>query len=184
MKPTWVFLAFAISLISASIWHHREAAERPPSGWVDLCERGDDLSDYFCIAERNIEPFPDYLNVHEQMRLTTRLFNRLVRPLSDEAQYGVSERWTVPRGGFGDCEDYVLIKMMRLHNLGFPESAVRILHGTRKSDGEGHAVLTVNYQGTLWVLDNLTDDVVPLKDASLAPVAMQSARSAMIWERL
>ena len=52
------------------------------------------------------------------------------------------EKWSYPDDGYGDCEDYVLLKRRLLAARGFPESTL-LITVVRDENNEGHAVLTV-----------------------------------------
>jgi predicted transglutaminase-like cysteine proteinase len=83
--------------------------------------------------------------------------NAAVRPMNDFDIYGKDEVWAYPNG-VGDCEDYVLEKRRELMRSGVSLSNL-LITVVRKSDGEGHAILTVRTTGGDFVLDNLTDAV-------------------------
>ena len=83
--------------------------------------------------------------------------NAAVRPMNDFDIYGKDEVWAYPNG-VGDCEDYVLEKRRDLMRSGVSLSNL-LITVVRKSDGEGHAILTVRTTGGDFVLDNLTDSV-------------------------
>lgn len=45
---------------------------------------------------------------------------------TDLEQYGVLEKWTLPVSGFGDCEDYALLKKAKLMNEGFTDDSLTL----------------------------------------------------------
>ena len=53
-----------------------------------------------------------------------RRVNKSVVPETDMDHYGISEYWTLPTDGKGDCEDYALLKRHELMQLGWPSSAL------------------------------------------------------------
>ncbi len=92
--------------------------------------------------------------------------NESVAPKTDLEQYGKEDWWTIPDAA-GDCEDYVLLKLIRLLYQQFHPTQFHILV-VKDEKGEGHAVLGVdvfdNDNGT-WntlVLDNKTDEIITL----------------------
>ncbi len=93
----------------------------------------------------------------ETLRSVNALVNAAIRPMTDFDIYGKDEVWAYP-SGFGDCEDYVLEKRRYLTRLGLSLSNL-LITVVRKSDGEGHAILTVRTTDGDFVLDNLTDSV-------------------------
>lgn len=78
--------------------------------------------------------------------------NSSVKYMSDIEHYGLIEKWTIP-DGYGDCEDYVLLKRVRLIEQGFSSSDLNICTCIIDS-GEGHAVLFVNTDQGGFILDN------------------------------
>jgi len=76
--------------------------------------------------------------------------NGQIAYVSDEAQYGVADRWVVnPSSGKGDCEDYALTKVARLGAKGI-HATVQMCQ-TRSGP---HAVAVVAVSDTDYVLDN------------------------------
>jgi predicted transglutaminase-like cysteine proteinase len=86
-----------------------------------------------------------------------RVVNAGVRPMNDFDVYGKDEVWAYPKGA-GDCEDYVLEKRRELSQRGISLSDL-LITVVRKSDGEGHAVLTLRTNEGDFILDNLDDAV-------------------------
>lgn len=85
--------------------------------------------------------------------------NHSVEPVTDLELYGVSDFWTLPVNGKGDCEDYALMKRHMLIKAGWPASALlmTVVLDERK---EGHAILTVRTATGDYILDNKTDQIV------------------------
>ena len=105
--------------------------------------------------------------------------NAAIEPMSDLAQYGVEERWTYPNRR-GDCEDYVLLKRKELHAVGIPLEDL-LITVVRKTNGEGHAVLTLRTTVGDFVLDNLDWRVKPWRDTPYTYVKRQSALDPKDW---
>ena len=100
--------------------------------------------------------------------------NDTVKPVTDLEHWGVVERWNYPDDGYGDCEDYVLLKRRMLMQAGWPRQAL-LITVVRDKRGDGHAVLTVKTDRGEFVLDNqneddpaLVGDRLPLRQASVA----------------
>jgi predicted transglutaminase-like cysteine proteinase len=100
--------------------------------------------------------------------------NTTVHAEDDKEHYGVTEFWTVPVDGEGDCEDYVLAKRRALIKAGFSPSALRIAY-VKTSWGEGHAILVVKTSKGDVVLDNLNGAVRPLSRSGYRIVSMSGA---------
>ena len=73
--------------------------------------------------------------------------------MTDMDHWGVVDRWNYPDDGYGDCEDYVLLKRRLLIQLGWPREALLVTVVLDNED-EGHAVLTVTTDKGDYVLDN------------------------------
>lgn len=101
----------------------------------------------------------------EQVEAVNRFFNAIPY-ITDEDNYAVTDYWQTPyelmeRGG--DCEDYVIAKYISLKRLGVPEHALRILVvKDEKLGGTVHALLEVKVNQETYILDNQTQDVLPV----------------------
>ena len=100
--------------------------------------------------------------------------NDNVKPITDLEHWGVVERWNYPDDGYGDCEDYVLLKRRMLMQAGWPRQAL-LITVVRDKKGDGHAVLTVKTDRGEFILDNQVDagpalvqDRLPLREAAVA----------------
>ncbi|RWX76695.1 transglutaminase [Neorhizobium lilium] len=125
-----------------------------PIGHYDFCQR--------YAAECNIKsrsaPAPRVTDRGwEIVRDINRAVNARYIPRTDQEIYGKEEFWEYPTV-FADCEDFALEKRKELIAAGFAYSDL-LMTVVRKSDGEGHAVLTLRTADGDFVLDNLTDDV-------------------------
>ena len=103
-----------------------------------------------------------------------------MRPASDQELYGTEERWGLPLDGRGDCEDYALEKQRRLEAAGLDASAL-LLTVVRKSDGTGHAVLTLRTTQGDFVLDNLDWRVLPWRETPYRFVKRQHPTQPGLW---
>ena len=87
-----------------------------------------------------------------------RAFNLAIRPMSDQAQYGVEDLWTSPlatlAAGAGDCEDYAIAKLVALHEAGVSSDDLRMVILRGISSGEDHAVVAARVDGRWRMLDN------------------------------
>lgn len=85
--------------------------------------------------------------------------------------------------GFGDCEDFAVAKMGLLLALGIPadDMYLVLLRDQRQTD---HAVLAVNRDGRLYVLDNRTDTVLPADQIyDYTPIVSYSGPFSWIYGR-
>ena len=79
---------------------------------------------------------------------------------TDLANYDVIEKWAYPVNGFGDCEDYALLKRAKLVAAGVDPATLNVAL-CKDSAGNGHAVLAVDLPDATYILDNQTDEVKP-----------------------
>src|SRR5580698_3551224 len=97
------------------------AAVETPSGYVAFCKR--DPAD---CASGEGEPdqvafTPALWSTLESVNLA---INTAIKPMEDEIHYGRSDYWTIPKDGYGDCEDYALAKRKALAEAGLSRRAL------------------------------------------------------------
>jgi predicted transglutaminase-like cysteine proteinase len=87
-----------------------------------------------------------------------RAINLAIRPMSDFAQWGVTDRWSAPLAtlttGRGDCEDYAIAKYVALRAAGVAEDDVRLVIVRNLTVGADHAVVAARLDGSWMILDN------------------------------
>lgn len=99
----------------------------------------------------------------EKAKAVTAFFNRWPYK-TDQAVYKVADYWATPREFMeksGDCEDYAITKFYALMKLGVNPENMRIVALKDTIRNLAHAVLVVYANGEAYVLDNLTDMVLP-----------------------
>jgi predicted transglutaminase-like cysteine proteinase len=86
-----------------------------PLAWKAFCERLPNE----CVVDAS-EP-----EVIELTRETWAVINAVnqhvnatIKPMSDREHWGVEDRWDYPEDGYGDCEDYQLLKRRLLVQAG------------------------------------------------------------------
>jgi predicted transglutaminase-like cysteine proteinase len=101
--------------------------------------------------------------------LINRAVNLAIRPTSDEAQWGVADRWSPPFETLntrrGDCEDYAILKYVALLEAGLPRDDVKIVVLRNFIRNEDHAVLAARVDGEWRILDNR--NLVLVREADL-----------------
>ncbi|RWJ03508.1 transglutaminase-like cysteine peptidase [Mesorhizobium sp.] len=124
------------------------------AGAVELCERDREI----CrgALPKQVEATDRLL---ERLQGVNLAVNHAISSLSDKKNYGQEEFWTLPVNSRGDCEDYALEKRRILIEKGIPAGALQIIELRLIKTGEGHAVLGVNTDRGLYILDNLVDDL-------------------------
>jgi predicted transglutaminase-like cysteine proteinase len=99
----------------------------------------------------------------EQLKTVNAFFNQWPYRLDSEA-YETSDYWASPDEFLkrsGDCEDYSIVKYFALKQIGFKAEQMRIVVVRDRIRNVGHAVLAVYLNETAYILDNLSDLVLP-----------------------
>ena len=130
----------------------------PPPGYASMCLEYPDE----CL-ETATEPVKIALTkgVWQDLQRINLQVNRQIKPQSDLDHWGLDEWWTFGEDGYGDCEDYTLLKRRMLIAAGYPRQALLITTGinpqAKEAENRGHAVLTVVTDKGDYILDNMSD---------------------------
>jgi predicted transglutaminase-like cysteine proteinase len=153
---------------------------RAPIGWVEFCAANPGECAAIPSVPRDVvltaKAFKDLASVN-------RYVNETVKPMTDLEHWGVIEKWSYPDDGYGDCEDYVLLKRRLLIRAGWPREALLITVVRDRKD-EGHAVLTVKTDRGEFILDNQAEDVLPWSETGYRFVKRQSQTNPNVWVSL
>jgi predicted transglutaminase-like cysteine proteinase len=153
---------------------------RAPVGWVEFCNHRPWECHVAPTAPRNVTLTS---KAWKELVRINRLVNTRIRPMTDLEHYGVVEKWAYPDDGYGDCEDYVLLKRRMLMEAGWPREAL-LITVVRDKKGDGHAVLTVRTDQGEFVLDNQNEDIVTWPEAGYRFVKRQSQSDPNVWVSL
>ena len=88
---------------------------RSPIGWVEFC--ADSPGDCRGGASQPRDIVMSQTAWRDLLRVN-RWVNESVKPMTDMEHWGVIEKWSLPTDGYGDCEDYVLLKRKLLMDGG------------------------------------------------------------------
>jgi predicted transglutaminase-like cysteine proteinase len=153
---------------------------QPPPGWADFCAREPTECAGPATTPRDIalswEGWTDLVRVNNWV-------NETIKPLTDIEHWGVVERWSYPDDGYGDCEDYVLLKRRMLMQLGWPRWAL-LVTVVRDQKNQGHAVLTVTTDKGDYVLDNQNKKVLLWSETGYRFIKRQSHSNPNVWVSL
>jgi predicted transglutaminase-like cysteine proteinase len=153
---------------------------RPPIGWIEFC--ADQPSD--CnVASTKPQDVVMSSEAWKQLTFINDWVNHTIKPMTDLDHYGVIEKWAYPDDGYGDCEDYVLLKRRMLMQAGWPREAL-LITVVRDKNGDGHAVLTVKSDRGEFILDNQVSDIVLWSDTGYRFVKRQSQSDPNVWVSL
>ena len=148
-----------------------------PSGWTEFCLR------YKGDCDVSTKPVTEIISSDANLILVQRVnkqVNHSIKPLSDYDHWKEIDRWDYAEDGYGDCEDYALVKRRLLLAAGFPPSAL-LMTVVRDENMDGHAVLTVRTDRGDLVLDNLDDELRLWWRTPYRFVKMQSPQNANVW---
>ena len=153
---------------------------RAPIGWVEFCIEYKGECDTKSSQPRDIvltrRAWTDLVKVNDWV-------NRTIKPITDLEHWGVVERWNYPDDGYGDCEDYVLLKRRMLMKAGWPREAL-LITVVRDKKGEGHAVLTVKTDRGEFILDNQENAILPWYATGYRFVKRQAQSDPNTWVAL
>jgi predicted transglutaminase-like cysteine proteinase len=153
---------------------------RAPIGWIEFCRSNKSECTTAPSAPRDIVLTETVLR---DLVSINRYVNGTIKPMSDLEHWGTIEKWSYPDDGYGDCEDYVLLKRHLLIRAGWPREAL-LITVVRDREGEGHAVLTVKTDRGEFILDNQAKDILPWFETGYRFVKRQSQNDPNVWVSL
>lgn len=156
-------IEFRGSLKALAVWRELLTRARQQLQEFDSCRLQQQQCDSQAESWISIYNAVDALPKKDQLIQINRFFNRWPYRL-DLENHNRSDYWETPREFLslsGDCEDYSITKYFALRQLGFSADALRIVVLRDSIRNYGHAVLVVDLDGTLYVLDNITDLLLP-----------------------
>jgi predicted transglutaminase-like cysteine proteinase len=153
------------------------AVARAPIGWVEFCASNPGECTASPSTPRDIVLTPQ---AFKDLASVNRYVNETVKPLTDIVHWGTVEKWSYPDDGYGDCEDYVLLKRRLLIRAGWPREAL-LITVVRDQKDEGHAVLTVKTDRGEFILDNQAAEILPWSETGYRFVKRQSQRDPNVW---
>jgi len=153
---------------------------RPPIGWVEFCA---DQPGECNVATTKPHDVVISGEAWKQLTFINDWVNHTIKPMTDLNHYGVIEKWAYPDDGYGDCEDYVLLKRRMLMEAGWPREAL-LITVVRDKNGDGHAILTVKSDRGEFILDNQVSDIVLWSDTGYRFVKRQSQSDPNVWVSL
>lgn len=156
------------------------STSRPPIGWVDFCAQNRRECETRPMPARDVVLTP---TTWRDLTRINQLVNTKIKPLTDMEHWGVLERWSYPEDGYGDCEDYVLLKRRMLIQAGWPRQAL-LITVVRDARGDGHAVLTVKTDKGEFILDNQNEEILLWSETSYRFVKRQSQTDPNTWVAL
>ena len=153
---------------------------RAPIGWVQFCA---DTPDQCAGGKTQARDVVMTQAAWRDLQKVNHWVNDKIKPMTDMDHWGVVEKWSIPTDGYGDCEDYALLKRKMLIDAGWPREAL-LMTVVRDKQGEGHAVLTVKTDKGEFILDNENENVVAWTETGYRYVKRQSQSDPNVWVSL
>jgi len=147
----------------------------PPVGYIDFCRSFPDQ----CVARGSEGAEPLTERSWSELQGVNSSVNHSVAPVTDLQYYHRDEVWTLP-AGYGDCEDYVLLKRKLLVEAGWSTGDL-LISVVFDEVGDGHAVLLARTSRGDFVLDNKTDRVRRWYETAYHFVKRQSVNDPNRW---
>ncbi len=156
------------------------AVTNAPNGWIGFCAEYKPECETHPSMPRSIMLTPetraDILKINEWV-------NENIYPLSDFEHWGVVEQWNYPDDGYGDCEDYALLKRRMLMQAGLPREAL-LITAVKDGRGDGHAVLNVRTDRGDFILDIGNNELTPWYRIGYQFLKQQSPWDQNVWVSL
>jgi predicted transglutaminase-like cysteine proteinase len=156
------------------------AAARAPIGWTEFCIDYPAECKVTASAPRDVvlgnKAWTDLVRINKWV-------NENIKPLTDMDHWGVVEKWSYPDDGYGDCEDYALLKRRMLIEAGWPREAL-LMTVVREKNGSGHAILTVKTDKGEFILDNQAETIKLWSETDYRFVKRQSQSDPNRWVSL
>ncbi len=151
----------------------------PPMGHVQFCQEHSSDCQNDHMPNRVVQlDGPTF----QQLAWLNSKVNHDIAPMTDMELYGVPDYWTYPTAA-GDCEDYVLLKIRDLQQLGWPDGSL-LITVVRDEEGEGHAILTVRTDRGDLILDNKTDEIILWNAKPYQFIKRQSTENKAQWVQI
>ena len=146
--------------------------------WLSVLERhmveaaGEGQCDAQVFNRCHLREWQDYLRgishlaSEEQIRMVNSYANSKEYIL-DLENYGLYDYWATPRQFLqnnGDCEDFAIIKMLSLKQLGFDVSKMRVVVVQDTNQRIAHAVMSLDTRDDILILDNQIEEVMSHRD--------------------
>lgn len=129
---------------------------KPPAQYVEFCNANPGHCD---MVGASVLVHSDALM--QVIAHVNREVNAAYRLVPDLEAHDAEDLWSYPSRGMADCEDFALEKRKRLVERGLARAALTIGIVQQKKLLCWHVVLLVETSIGTYVLDNITDDILP-----------------------
>ena len=168
--------ASAIDLTNVAFVQAAQGTTSIPVGHLEFCKaRPAECRSH----DQVVDAMPLTDATWQQLVSINAYHNQNIVPVTDDQLYQVAEFWTYPNG-YGDCEDFALIKRRDLINSGWPASTL-LMAVVKEANGNGHAVLIARTDRGDLVLDNQVGDIRLWNETDYKFIKRQSQANAGQW---
>jgi predicted transglutaminase-like cysteine proteinase len=168
--------ASAVDLTNVAFIQAAQGTTSIPVGHLEFCK----ARPAECRANAQVvDAMPLTDATWQQLVSINAYHNQNIVPVTDDELYQVAEFWTYPNG-YGDCEDFALIKRRDLINAGWPASTL-LMAVVKEANGNGHAVLIARTDRGDLVLDNQVGDIRLWNETDYQVIKRQSQANAGQW---
>ncbi|MEM8795578.1 MAG: transglutaminase-like cysteine peptidase [Pseudomonadota bacterium] len=117
-----------------------------------------------CEVSDDIGSLNGGIGLYQALDRVNRIVNDAITYREDYEAYGHLDYWAdaseTASNGYGDCEDFAILKYAMLRDLGVPAESLSLVVLKDKARNLYHAVLAVNTNQGYFILDNLSDQVL------------------------
>ena len=157
----------------------RVGTAKPMMGWARFCQQHPTE----CLVDPT-EPAIIELTAKDWQTLNrvNQQVNAAIKAKTDNDHWGIEDVWDLAEDGYGDCEDYQLVKRKRLVEAGLPRRALRMTV-VIDEDGAGHAVMMVRTNRGDFILDNKRNAILPWHQTGYVYIKREGAEG-LAWASL
>lgn len=149
----------------------------PPFAFIQYCFKNYDECSSKGRANSQIEMSS---RLWRDMQEVQAFVNAAIKPRSDIENSGAQDVWDAANNGYGDCEDYAILKKRLMMARGWGAENLLLTTATTEQR-EKHVVLTVVTSDGDYVLDNRVTAVQPWEKLAYHWIARQEQKNALLW---
>lgn len=172
-----IFLATMMSAQAGVIPVKDEEVYEGFPAFIDACPR----YEWLCDNVHDGDGTYTDAELRDLATFTNQAVNDMVTSKRDIDLYGISDYWTIPYNGFGDCEDYAMLKKLMLLQRGVDPERLFMVVARLPSSNEYHAVLAIRLEDGDYIMDNLTNEFLHWRDTNLEIHSKQITSEKRNW---
>ena len=151
---------------------------QPPKGFVGICRK----YPWACSGKASATVSDGAAIVDLAAKINSQV-NRSIQAADDAKNFGVAEHWSLPVGNKGDCEDYALLKKLRLIKAGVAPNRLLLAQVFTRTL-QPHVVLVLRTGDGDYLLDNLTARMMFWHKTGYTIVKMQNPERPSAWDAI